>query len=164
MRRRLTALWEGVVSRVRSLADVDGDASTDRSSDTRSAREPSVPADGEPSSSNQQILSILEAESGPVWQNDIVDRTGWSKSTVSRSLCALEDDGVIVRSRIGRRKVVFLAGNEPPVLDRASVVGPADRGPDASPDTEAVDGPGTSPQRPDDSTPRADGGGHVLDG
>jgi hypothetical protein len=66
------------------------------------------------------VVGVLESQESPVWQSALVEATDWSKSTISRTLSDLEDADVIVRTRIGRRKVVFLAGDEPDVVEPPS--------------------------------------------
>lgn len=41
-------------------------------------------------------------------QSDLVDRTGWSKAKVSRVLSAMEEEGTVCRTRVGREKIVTL--------------------------------------------------------
>lgn len=50
----------------------------------------------------------LERHGGRLRQQEIVQRTGWSEATVSRTLSAMEDDGQISRVRLGRENVVCL--------------------------------------------------------
>lgn len=54
------------------------------------------------------LLELVEAHGGRVKQAELVRLTGWSKSTVSRHLSELEDDGAIERVPVGRYKVVLL--------------------------------------------------------
>ncbi|MFC6939104.1 helix-turn-helix transcriptional regulator [Salinirubellus sp. GCM10025818] len=49
---------------------------------------------------------LVRSSGGRMWQADMVDTTGWSKSTVSRYLDTLESNEVVERVRIGRRKLV----------------------------------------------------------
>ncbi|MFC4451877.1 helix-turn-helix transcriptional regulator [Halorussus aquaticus] len=53
------------------------------------------------------LLKLIELYGGRVHQAELVDRTGWSKSSVSRYLSELETDGAITRVRIGRGKIVL---------------------------------------------------------
>jgi predicted transcriptional regulator len=41
-------------------------------------------------------------------QTNICETSGWSKATVSRTLCEMEDAGQITRIRVGKGKVVCL--------------------------------------------------------
>lgn len=60
----------------------------------------------------EQILELLAAQDGRLWQGDIVAETGFSESKTSRLLCAIEDEGKIRRGRVGRQKFVDLADSE----------------------------------------------------
>lgn len=62
------------------------------------------------------LLKLIELYGGRVHQAELVTRTGWSKSTVSRHLSELETDGAITRVRIGRGKVVLFP-DDPSVDD-----------------------------------------------
>ncbi|MGM0604795.1 MAG: DUF7343 domain-containing protein [Halobacteriota archaeon] len=62
---------------------------------------------------SERIGSILESAGGRQRQSAIVTETGWSKSKVSRVLSSMEDDEEITRIRLGREKLVCLAGHEP---------------------------------------------------
>ncbi|WP_368408879.1 MULTISPECIES: helix-turn-helix transcriptional regulator [Halorussus] len=64
------------------------------------------------------LLKLVELYGGRVHQAELVDRTGWSKSSVSRHLCELETDGAIARVRIGRGKIVLFPDD--PRLDDLS--------------------------------------------
>lgn len=55
----------------------------------------------------RRIEQLLAAEEGYIQQSDLVARTRWSASTISRKLCEMESDGGIVRYQIGSRKVVI---------------------------------------------------------
>ncbi|WP_435181562.1 helix-turn-helix transcriptional regulator [Halorussus sp. AFM4] len=59
------------------------------------------------------LLRLVEERGGRVKQADLVRRTGWSKSTVSRHLGRLEEDGEVDRIPVGRCKVVLLPGESP---------------------------------------------------
>ena len=56
----------------------------------------------------ETLVELVEAHDGRVKQVELVDLTGWSKSTVSRHLGELENDGAIDRVPVGRCKVVLL--------------------------------------------------------
>ena len=51
-----------------------------------------------------------------MWQSDLVETTGWSKSTVSRYLDTLETSGTVERVRVGRRNLVGVPGELPDVV------------------------------------------------
>lgn len=57
-------------------------------------------------SSEAQVLALLEANDGRMYQQDVIAETGYSAGTVSRVLSELEDDGRIARLRKGRKKIV----------------------------------------------------------
>ena len=71
-------------------------------SDGADTREPPVKTD------EQRIIDILSEHDGRIYQRDLVDRTEWSASKVSRLLSTMEDDGRIEKIRIGRENVVTL--------------------------------------------------------
>ena len=152
MRRRLSALLETIHTRVREWTRDDtadtpavGRRSSEPASDAQSA-------DRRLTDSEQQVVGVLESHDGPVWQSALVEATGWSKSTISRSLSDLEDADVIVRTRIGRRKVVFVAGEEPDVVEA-----PSPPTLDQPPTPGASDGADeTVTARPGDESSRAD--------
>ena len=49
---------------------------------------------------------LVRSSGGRMWQADMVETTGWSKSTVSRYLDTLETNDIVERVQIGRRKLV----------------------------------------------------------
>jgi hypothetical protein len=81
---------------------------------------------------------LVRYSGGRMWQTELVETTGWSKSTVSRYLGSLESNGVVERVRIGRRKLVGVPGRMP------EAVPPSGDPPDGSPAdarSREVDGP-----------------------
>lgn len=64
---------------------------------------------------SEYVLHLLRQHDGKLSQSDICDELGWSKATTSRKLKALEEEGRIVRRRIGRKNVVLLSGPKPDV-------------------------------------------------
>lgn len=56
----------------------------------------------------EYLLQKLRAEGGEIRQQDLCDWTDWSESSVSRQLTEMEEEGLIVRLRIGREKIVRL--------------------------------------------------------
>lgn len=56
----------------------------------------------------EQVTRLLSEHDGRMWQSTVADETGFSESKTSRLLCAMEEDGKIIRHRVGRRKVVNL--------------------------------------------------------
>jgi uncharacterized membrane protein len=61
----------------------------------------------------ERIRSLLIKYGGRMKQADITTETSWSKSTVSRKLSKMEENGEITRVQIGRGNLVFLNGSEP---------------------------------------------------
>ena len=61
----------------------------------------------------EALLELVEERGGRMKQAEMVRRTGWSKSTVSRHLGKLEEDGEVDRIPVGRCKVVLLPGESP---------------------------------------------------
>lgn len=59
------------------------------------------------------IAWLVRNDGGRTWQKDLVDTTGWSKSTVSRYLERLESNGTVRRVQVGRQKLVALPGEMP---------------------------------------------------
>ncbi|MEM4417439.1 MAG: MarR family transcriptional regulator [Nitrososphaerota archaeon] len=57
----------------------------------------------------QKVLEIIRRHGGSVPQSEIVRESGLPKSTVSAVLKYLEDEGKVVRTRVGREKNVKLA-------------------------------------------------------
>lgn len=56
---------------------------------------------------------LIRDAGGRMWQVEIVETTGWSKSTVSRYLDTLESNSVVERVPVGRRKLVGVPGEMP---------------------------------------------------
>lgn len=67
-------------------------------------------------SSEEQILALLDACEGRMWQQDVVTETGFSPAKVSRDLSKLEADGKIARVRKGRENIVVDPKRLPPAL------------------------------------------------
>lgn len=64
----------------------------------------------------EQVHGLLTTRGGRMQQGEIADATNWSKTKVSYVLSDMEDDGLIVRYRVGREKIVCLPGHEPDVV------------------------------------------------
>lgn len=64
-------------------------------------------------SPDEFLVELVCRSGGRMWQADIVNTTGWSKSTVSRHLGELESSGTLERVQIGRRKLVGVPGEMP---------------------------------------------------
>lgn len=61
----------------------------------------------------EYVLRGLEASGGRLRQQDVIEYTGWSAATVSRTLSEMEADGLVVRIRLGRENVVCLPHSLP---------------------------------------------------
>ncbi|MFC7070665.1 binary toxin-like calcium binding domain-containing protein [Halobaculum lipolyticum] len=61
----------------------------------------------------ETVTSVLAANGGRLKQSEIVDRTGWSKSKVSRTLSRMDEDGAIEKTTIGRGNVISLPDHAP---------------------------------------------------
>ncbi len=70
--------------------------------------------DQPPLTNEDRVLSILEEYGGRMKQSQIVEETEWSKSTVSRVLSRMEEDGQISKISLGRGNLITLPGEEPP--------------------------------------------------
>ncbi|WP_255195406.1 helix-turn-helix transcriptional regulator [Halorarius litoreus] len=161
MRRRFVTVWRAIVGWFRGFASL----TSDPLANTPLADEPRVPerteeiTDADLASPNERVVEIIQAAEGPLWQQDIVDRCDWSKSTVSRALGELEDAGVVVRTRVGREKVVFAAGEEPAMLSSEPIVDPT-----PNPPTPDVESPVEPEITPDDAAAKPSRSGErVLD-
>lgn len=60
-----------------------------------------------------KVLQRLESSEGYMWQRQIAHELGWTPSKTSRVLGGLEDEGTVIRQRIGRQKAVFLPEDMP---------------------------------------------------
>ncbi|WP_416841705.1 helix-turn-helix transcriptional regulator [Haloferax sp. DFSO52] len=56
----------------------------------------------------RRILQLLLVEGGVLAQSEIVERSRWSDSTISRTLCRLEAQERVVRRQDGGGKLVIL--------------------------------------------------------
>lgn len=61
----------------------------------------------------ERVCRYLRPHGGRMRQSEIVECTEWSKSKVSRLLSRMEDEGLLVRTPIGREKLVSLPGHQP---------------------------------------------------
>ena len=64
-------------------------------------------------SDEQRLKRLLENENGRLPQSEIVERTDWSKSKVSRLVSALDEDGEVTKIPVGRRNIVALEDRVP---------------------------------------------------
>ncbi|WP_424019913.1 helix-turn-helix transcriptional regulator [Halorientalis pallida] len=60
-----------------------------------------------------RVRRLLDEHGGRLPQSEIVERTGWSKSKVSRVLSAMAEDEQVRKIRIGRENLVTRPGDVP---------------------------------------------------
>lgn len=75
------------------------------------ADHPLVGVDPELLNPERRILQLLIVEGGALPQSELVERTRWSDSTISRTLCRMETQERIERHRKGTGKLVVLPQN-----------------------------------------------------
>jgi len=82
---------------------------------TRSATDPTETDDEEAPAHPDawRVRRLLDEHGGRLPQSEIVERTGWSKSKVSRVLSAMAEDEQVHKIRIGRENLVTRPGDEP---------------------------------------------------
>jgi len=66
-----------------------------------------------PMTKEDRVRQMLAESGGRLKQSDIVERTEWSKSKVSRLLSKMESDGEIHKISIGRENLITRPGDEP---------------------------------------------------
>ncbi|WP_231186386.1 MarR family transcriptional regulator [Haladaptatus sp. DYF46] len=121
----------GLLSTLRSVLSTmfDGNESNDDQADTHSSVNTSTATptgdavadqsslgslvDEDMLTDDERIRSLLIQYRGRMKQADITAEAPWSKSTVSRKLRTMEEDGTITRVQVGRENLVFLDGAEP---------------------------------------------------
>ena len=96
----------------------ESDPAVERPRDSADARTDASP----PSTDEERVLELLEENGGRLPQGEIVCRTPWSKSKVSRLLARMDVQDRIVKIRAGRENIIVLPGEEP-----AAVQPPRDR-------------------------------------
>ncbi|MFC6836742.1 helix-turn-helix transcriptional regulator [Halomarina ordinaria] len=74
---------------------------------------PSAAAPPEPLTNEDRIMQLLDEGGGRLRQADIVERTDWSKSKVSRLLSRMEENGEVRKISIGRENLIARPGDEP---------------------------------------------------
>ncbi|WP_224335591.1 helix-turn-helix transcriptional regulator [Haloprofundus halobius] len=72
-----------------------------------------------PLSDDGRVLRMLHEESGRLRQSEIVERTDWSKSKVSRLLSRMEEEGKLTKINVGRENVIALTDETPDWADSA---------------------------------------------
>lgn len=72
--------------------------------------DPAPAADGGRLSADETfVVELLRAHDGRLRQSDIVDRSEWSKSKVSRLLSSMERKGYVEKVTIGRENAIVLS-------------------------------------------------------
>ncbi|MFC7095909.1 helix-turn-helix transcriptional regulator [Halobaculum marinum] len=61
----------------------------------------------------EEVTAVLSANGGRLKQSEIVERTGWSKSKVSRTLSRMDEAGEVEKTTIGRGNVISLPEHAP---------------------------------------------------
>lgn len=64
----------------------------------------------------ERIRRLIATEGGRMRQRMLVERTGWSKSRVSRLLSVMVDDGTLVKLQVGRENLVCLEDTLPDIV------------------------------------------------
>lgn len=97
-----------VVSRRAGRSSGDETAARDDDDSPRggSERAPATGSDGRFVLPEDEILALLDRYGGRMWQQDVVDETGYSAGKVSRLLGEMEGDGLIARYWKDGKKVV----------------------------------------------------------
>lgn len=72
-----------------------------------------------------QVVRLLSRDEGCAWQGQFISELDWSASKTSRVLQEMEENGEIMRYRVGRRKVVCLPGREPEHVGRSGLAAQA---------------------------------------
>ncbi|WP_435156946.1 helix-turn-helix transcriptional regulator [Haladaptatus sp. DFWS20] len=57
-----------------------------------------------------RILQFLVSNGKKMYQEEIIESTGWSKSKVSRVLSELEAENVITKTQVGRKNIITITG------------------------------------------------------
>ncbi|WP_255516616.1 winged helix-turn-helix transcriptional regulator [Haloferax sp. KTX1] len=96
---------EDVASSIRRETDTPGHAAHAPDLD---AGHPLLGVDPELLNSERRILQLLIVEGGRLPQSQVAERTRWSDSTISRTLCRMETQGRIRRFQLGSGKCVVL--------------------------------------------------------
>ncbi|WP_241768228.1 hypothetical protein [Haloferax sp. ATB1] len=120
---RFAACWHAFVRLVASLSNRSGrrdggppttdSAGTSPCSEGHASSDPDanrglLGIDPELLNSERRILQLLIVEGGRLPQSQLVERTRWSDSTISRTLCRMETQGRIERFQLGSGKCVVL--------------------------------------------------------
>jgi len=116
------AVWwrsdRSVAAAVRERLSRSPTASADETAETAPGDRPpetDEPADVPPEflSKDEQVRRLLEEHGGKMHQSDMVEETGWSKSTVSRVLARMEEEDEVVKIDIGKGNLVTIPDELP---------------------------------------------------
>ncbi len=108
-----------IVAAVRLLEERSEPDEAGRGADPATSGEPAPsdqPSDA-PLTKDRRIEELLEQHDGKMKQREIVERTDWSKATVSRILSTMTEEERVVKMPVGRENVVILDGDEPSTRD-----------------------------------------------
>lgn len=105
-----------MIEQLLAVVDVDFPSSVtaDRGSDGRPDGEQGVGSNGDAVDDflllppDERVLALLDEHGGRMWQQDVVDETGYSAGRVSEVLSEMEGDDQITRYWKGGKKVVTL--------------------------------------------------------
>lgn len=100
------------------VAETPDEPPPERRRRSESPDEPSEdgPDPSPPSTDQERVLELLAENGGRLPQGEIVARTPWSKSKVSRLLARMDVQDRIVKIRAGRENIIVLPGEEPAAL------------------------------------------------
>lgn len=79
-----------------------------RSTAARAGARPRAAPEEEMATTEDRILDLVDRNGGRIEQSDIVSHLQYSAATVSRRLGDMEEEGDVVRYKVGRKKVVCL--------------------------------------------------------
>lgn len=105
-----------MIEQLLAVVDVDFPPSmrTDRDSDERQRDESGAESDANRVDDflllppDERVLALLDEHGGRMWQQDVVDETGYSAGRVSEVLSEMEGDDRVTRYWKGGKKVVTL--------------------------------------------------------
>ncbi|WP_323191225.1 helix-turn-helix domain-containing protein [Halostella sp. PRR32] len=97
---------------VSAVGTTDG---TDEPAETNGTTEPPLITD------DARVLRMLDEHSGRLPQSEVVERTEWSKSKVSRLLSRMEDEDQIKKITIGRENLITHMSDQPLESNDSSV-------------------------------------------
>jgi uncharacterized membrane protein len=89
-------MWDRLRAVLPAPLQRDGEPSTSTDTDTTTTVQPR----------EQQIRTLLEEADGILRQKTLDDHLDCSPSTISRTLSQMEQEGTIVRKKVGREKLV----------------------------------------------------------